>query len=174
MLYLILFRFLKHIGENKIRKNNFAHVAPTSVIYAKINLMSLTEAKVSQLQEKAKLIRQSVLDMLIHAGSGHTAGSLDMADIFAYLYFYSIKHDTKNPAWQYRDRVVLSNGHIYPVLYATLAHAGYYEIDKLKTLRKFGAEIDKLRDSNRDDDSFDFREQKIAAMHQQLNMFDLV
>ena len=110
--------------------------------------MSLTEAKISQLQEKAKLIRQSVVDMLIHAGSGHTAGSLDMADIFSYLYFYSIKHDPKNPSWQYRDRVVLSNGHICPVLYATLAHAGYFEIDKLKTLRKFGSILQGHPDRN--------------------------
>ena len=110
--------------------------------------MSLTEAKVNQLQEKAKLIRQSVVDMLIHAGSGHTAGSLDMADIFAYLYFYSIKHDPKNPSWQYRDRMVLSNGHICPVLYATLAHAGYFSLDKLKTLRKFGSELQGHPDRN--------------------------
>lgn len=110
--------------------------------------MSLTEAKVSQLQEKAKLIRQSVVDMLIHAGSGHTAGSLDMADIFAYLYFYSIKHDPKNPSWQYRDRIVLSNGHICPVLYATLAHAGYFSLDILKTLRKFGSELQGHPDRN--------------------------
>jgi transketolase len=110
--------------------------------------MSLTEAKVSQLQEKAKLIRQSVVDMLIHAGSGHIAGSLDMADIFAYLYFYSIKHDPKNPAWQYRDRVVLSNGHICPVLYATLAHSGYFDLGKLKTLRRFGSELQGHPDRN--------------------------
>ena len=110
--------------------------------------MSLTEAKVLTLQEKAKAIRKSVVEMLMHAGSGHLAGSLDMADIFAYLYFYSLKHDPKNPHWEYRDRIVLSNGHIAPVLYSSLAHAGYFDVDQLKTLRKFGSKLQGHPDRN--------------------------
>jgi transketolase len=110
--------------------------------------MSLTNEKVLQLQEKAKVIRQSVIDMLIEAGSGHTAGSLDMADIFTYLYFHSLKHDPKNPKWEYRDRLILSNGHICPVLYATMAHSGYFPIEQLKTLRKFGSPLQGHPDRN--------------------------
>ena len=110
--------------------------------------MSLTNEKVLQLQEKAKIVRQSVIDMLVEAGSGHTAGSLDMADIFTYLYFHSLKHDPKNPKWEYRDRLILSNGHICPVLYACMAHAGYFAIDKLQTLRKFGSPLQGHPDRN--------------------------
>ena len=110
--------------------------------------MSLTEVKVSELKAKAQAIRDLVLDMLREAGSGHTAGSLDMADIFAYLYFYSLKHDPKNPTWQYRDRVILSNGHICPVLYASLALSGYFPVEELKTLRKFGSSLQGHPDRN--------------------------
>lgn len=90
---------------------------------------------------KANEIRQSIIEMLLSAGSGHTAGPLGMADIFTLLYFHILKHDPKNPAWEERDRVILSNGHICPVLYATMAHAGYFPVEELKTLRKFGSRL---------------------------------
>lgn len=98
---------------------------------------SLTEEKFRFLFEKAYAIRRSIVEMLIEAKSGHTAGPLDMADIFTYLYFHALKHDPKKPDWEYRDRLVLSNGHICPVLYSTMAHAGYFPVSELKTLRKF-------------------------------------
>lgn len=101
----------------------------------------LTENKIAKLAEQAKAIRISILEMLIEAGSGHTAGPLDMADIFTVLYFHTLKHNPKDPKWEERDRLVLSNGHICPVLYATLAHAGYMPISELKTLRKFGSRL---------------------------------
>ncbi len=103
--------------------------------------MLLNEDKIKFLTDKAHSIRQSIVEMLIEAKSGHTAGPLDMADIFTYLYFHGLKHDAKNPKWQYRDRLVLSNGHICPVLYATLAHAGYFPLSELQTLRKFGSKL---------------------------------
>lgn len=103
--------------------------------------MSLTDDKVKLLEKKALDIRRSILESLIEAGSGHTAGPLDMADIFTYLYFHALKHDPKKPDWPYRDRLVLSNGHIAPVLYATMAHAGYFPVSELKTLRKFGSKL---------------------------------
>jgi len=103
--------------------------------------MSLNRDKVTSLEKKAAIIRRSVIEMLIEAGSGHTAGSLGMADIFAYLYFYKLKHDSKNPRWKYRDRLILSNGHICPVLYASMAHAGYFPISELENLRKFGSHL---------------------------------
>lgn len=101
----------------------------------------LTSDEVRSLELKANAIRQSIIEMLAAAGSGHTAGPLDMADIFALLYFEVMKHDPKNPDWEDRDRLVLSNGHICPVLYATLAHAGYFDIEELVTLRKFGTRL---------------------------------
>ena len=110
--------------------------------------MSLTESKISILEQKAKEIRQSVIDMLREAGSGHTAGSLDIIDILVCLYFNNLLHDPKNPNWEYRDHIVLSNGHTCPGFYATLAHAGYFKIEELKTLRKFGSRLQGHPDRN--------------------------
>ncbi len=101
----------------------------------------LTDEKVKKLEITANKIRQSIIEMLLLAGSGHTAGPLGMADIFTALYFHILKHNPSNPAWPDRDRLVLSNGHICPVLYATMAHAGYFPISELKTLRKFGSKL---------------------------------
>ena len=93
------------------------------------------------IEEKASLIRQSIIEMLVAAGSGHTAGPLGMADIFATLYFKILTHNPADPTWSGRDHVILSNGHICPVLYATMAHAGYFEVSELLTLRKFGSRL---------------------------------
>jgi transketolase len=103
--------------------------------------MFLPEEKILELEKKANDIRISIIEMLMAAGSGHTAGPLGMADIFTLLYFHVLKHDPKNPSWPERDRLVLSNGHICPVYYATLAHAGYFPVEELKTLRKFGTRL---------------------------------
>jgi transketolase len=91
--------------------------------------------------EKAKLIRESILEMLADAGSGHTAGPLGMADVFATLYFYSLKHRPSQSDWSERDRLILSNGHICPVYYAALAHSGYFPVSELLTLRQFGSRL---------------------------------
>ena len=101
----------------------------------------LSDEKIKKLEIKANDIRQSIIKMLVEAGSGHTAGSLGMADIFTLFYFHILKHDPKNSSWEERDRLVLSNGHICPVLYATMAHAGYFPIEELQTLRKFGSRL---------------------------------
>ncbi|MEO8637442.1 MAG: transketolase [Candidatus Taylorbacteria bacterium] len=101
----------------------------------------LDDKKIHELELTANQIRTSIIEMLIEAGSGHTAGPLGMTDIFTYLYFYALKHDPKKPDWSERDRLVLSNGHICPVLYATMAHAGYFPVSELKTLRKFGTRL---------------------------------
>ncbi|WKZ26502.1 MAG: transketolase [Candidatus Paceibacterota bacterium] len=101
----------------------------------------LTDQKKDELALIANNVRQSIIESLIEAGSGHTAGPLGMADIFTVLYFHLLKHDPKNPLWEERDRVILSNGHICPVLYATMAHAGYFPVEELKTLRKFGSHL---------------------------------
>lgn len=101
----------------------------------------LTDDEVHSLESKANEIRQSIIEMLVAAGSGHTAGPLGMADIFTLLYFKVLNHRPSDPFWEERDRLVLSNGHICPVLYATMAHAGYFPIEELLTLRKFGSRL---------------------------------
>ena len=101
----------------------------------------LHDEKTKFLEEKALEIRKSIIEALVEAKSGHTAGPLGMADIFTAFYFHILKQDPKNPTWEDRDRVVLSNGHICPVLYATMAHAGYFPVEELKTLRKFGSRL---------------------------------
>ncbi len=101
----------------------------------------LTQDKIFELEKKANEIRLSIIEMLVSAGSGHTAGPLGMADFFTYMFFHGLKHDPKDPMWIDRDRFVLSNGHICPVYYATMAHAGYMPIAELNTLRKFGSRL---------------------------------
>ena len=102
---------------------------------------NLTDGQIKELKLIANKIRISIIEMLTEAGSGHTAGALGMSDIFTLLYFHTLKHDPKNPLWANRDRLVLSNGHICPVLYATMAHAGYFPIEELKTLRQFRSRL---------------------------------
>ncbi len=97
--------------------------------------MSLTDKEIQNLELQANAIRISLIDMLEDAGSGHTAGPLGMADIFTALYFHILHHDPKNPDMPERDRLVLSNGHIVPIRYVTMAHAGYFPLEELKTLR---------------------------------------
>jgi transketolase len=94
-----------------------------------------------QLELQANTIREAIIKMLVEAGSGHSAGSLGMADVFTALYFDILNHRPKQPDWPDRDRLLLSNGHIAPVLYATLAHAGYFPTKELDTLRKFGSRL---------------------------------
>jgi len=101
----------------------------------------LTDAEVKALVDHANAIRATIIEMLVAAGSGHTAGPLGMADIFTALYFHVLTHDPKNPDWPERDRLMLSNGHITPVRYATMAHAGYFPIEECLTLRKFGSRL---------------------------------
>jgi transketolase len=101
----------------------------------------LTDEKRLELGKKAESIRETIIHMLTAAGSGHTAGPLGMADIFTVFYFHILNHDPKNPDWPERDRLILSNGHITPVRYAAMAHAGYFPIEECMTLRKFGSRL---------------------------------
>lgn len=101
----------------------------------------ISETKVRELELKANEIRQSIIEMLVAAGSGHTAGPLGMADIFTAMYFHVLHHDPKKPDMPERDRFILSNGHIAPVRYATMAHAGYFPVAELLTLRKIGSRL---------------------------------
>ncbi|MCX7863046.1 MAG: transketolase [Bacteroidales bacterium] len=86
-------------------------------------------------------IRKSIIEMLAEAGSGHLGGSLGLADIFTCLYFSELKHNPNNPSWEERDRLILSIGHVAPVLYATLAYAGYFDTKELLSLRKINSRL---------------------------------
>lgn len=96
---------------------------------------------IEQLRLTAKSIRIWVVKSLAAAGSGHLGGSLGMADVLTMLYFKVLRHDPKNPFWSCRDRFILSIGHVAPVLYSTLAHAGYFPLEELLTLRKLGSRL---------------------------------
>lgn len=98
---------------------------------------NLTDEKIKFLEKTANDIRVSIIEMLVSAGSGHSAGPLGMTDVFTALYFFILRHNPGDPFWEERDRLILSNGHIAPVLYATMAHAGYFPVKELLTLRKF-------------------------------------
>jgi transketolase len=100
-----------------------------------------TKLSVEELETKAAEIRKSIIEMLVTAGSGHSAGPLGLADIFTALYFDILNHDPTKPDWDDRDIVLLSNGHCVPVQYAAMAHAGYFPLSELKTLRKLGARL---------------------------------
>lgn len=96
---------------------------------------------IADLEKLAYDIRQEVIKMLTTAGSGHSAGALGMADVFTALYFRVLRHNPNNPDWDDRDRLVLSNGHICPVLYATLASAGYFGKEELRSLRRLNSRL---------------------------------
>ena len=96
---------------------------------------------ISGLEKKANDIRVDVIRMLEHAGSGHSAGPLGLADIFSALYFHILKHNPKKPDWDERDILILSNGHCTPVRYVAMAHAGYFPKPEIMTLRKFGSRL---------------------------------
>src|SRR5882757_3940416 len=93
------------------------------------------------LEKIANDIREDIIRMLEHAGSGHTAGPLGEADIYTALYFDVLKHDPKKPDWEDRDILLQSNGHCVPVRYVTMAHAGYFDKKELMTLRQLGSRL---------------------------------
>lgn len=100
------------------------------------------DVDLKKLENTACQIREDIIGMLLEAKSGHSAGPLGMADVFTALYFGGVLNiDPKNPDWSDRDRVILSNGHIAPVHYASLARRGYFPVEELKTLRKFGSRL---------------------------------
>ncbi len=93
------------------------------------------------LRDIAKTIRKQIVLSLAEAGSGHLGGSLGLADVFTVLYFNQLHQNPENPLWPQRDRLILSIGHVAPVFYATLALAGYFPKEELKTLRKLGSRL---------------------------------
>lgn len=103
--------------------------------------MATKKLTISELETKATVIREDIIKMLEAAGSGHSAGPLGLADIFTAMYFDILRHDPKEPEWEERDLLLLSNGHCAPVLYASMAEAGYFNKKELQTLRQFGSRL---------------------------------
>lgn len=96
---------------------------------------------ITDLQHKAYAIREDIIRMLEHAGSGHSAGPLGLAEVFTALYFNIMNYDPDRPDWDERDYFFLSNGHCVPVQYAAMAEAGFFDKKELLTLRKFGSRL---------------------------------
>ena len=101
----------------------------------------MTQLTIKQLEHMAYTLREDVIRMLEAAGSGHSAGPLGMAELFSVLYFDVLRHEPSNPEWNDRDFFFLSNGHCVPIQYAAMAEAGYFPVDELLTLRKFGSRL---------------------------------
>lgn len=101
----------------------------------------MEESKLRELKKTAVKIRMGILEGVHAAKSGHPGGSLSIADVMTYLYFAQMRIDPTDPAWEERDRFVLSKGHCAPALYATLANRGYFPVEELTTLRKYGSRL---------------------------------
>ncbi len=101
----------------------------------------MSKPSVKQIQSIANDMRISIIKMLEHAGSGHPAGSLGLADLVATLYFNIMNIDPKNPNCEDRDIFIMSNGHCVPVQYAAMAEAGFFDKKELMTLRKYGTRL---------------------------------
>jgi transketolase len=101
----------------------------------------LSDTDLQNLAQTATTIRQRIIHMLLEAGSGHSAGALGMTDVFTTLYFSVLNHTPSQPHHPDRDYLLVSNGHICPVWYATLAEAGYFPVEELTTLRKINSRL---------------------------------
>ncbi|HJN85410.1 MAG TPA: transketolase [Patescibacteria group bacterium] len=104
-------------------------------------MLTIHDKKVQELEERSTEIRRDLIKMLTNAGSGHSAGPLDLTEIFVSLYFHVMNHKPKQPKWKHRDRLYLSCGHVCPIQYVVMAHAGYFPKKELMTLRKLGTRL---------------------------------
>jgi transketolase len=103
--------------------------------------------KIAGLEEKARQLRIAIVKTLHKSQSGHTGGSLSAIDMVCALYFHKMRHNPQDPAWDGRDRFVLSKGHAAPALYVTLADLGYFPSEDLLTLRQLGSHLQGHPDS---------------------------
>jgi len=96
----------------------------------------MSNTDLAQLKSTASQIRRDIVRMVHACQSGHPGGSLGCADFFVALYFHALKHNPKfNMDGKNEDLFFLSNGHISPVWYSTLARAGYFDAKELATFR---------------------------------------
>jgi transketolase len=101
--------------------------------------MQYTDTQIKELENKARVIRRLIVEMLARAGSGHPGGSLSSADLITALFFAVLRHRPAQPHWPERDRFHMSKGHCCPLWYAVLAESGYFSKEKLLTLRQLGS-----------------------------------
>ena len=99
----------------------------------------MEQTKINELKAIAAKVRLNILEGTHAAASGHPGGSLSIADIMSYLYFEEMNIDPKNPAWDERDRLVLSKGHTAPALYGALAQKGFFDPAEIKNLRNINS-----------------------------------
>ena len=109
----------------------------------------LEKLEKQELEKKAKIVREDIINEVYCAKSGHPGGSLSVADILTVLYFRELKVDEKNPKWEDRDRVVLSKGHCSPALYSCLANRGFFPVEDLKTFRNMNSYLQGHPDKNK-------------------------
>lgn len=101
----------------------------------------LPSSTLERLRNRATLVRRHIVTMVHGANSGHVGGSLGATELLVALYFHLMSHDPTRPDWPERDRFILSKGHCTPVLYATLAEAGYFALEDLATFRRPGSHL---------------------------------
>ncbi|MEL7601589.1 MAG: transketolase, partial [Bacillota bacterium] len=101
----------------------------------------MKKCTIEELERHARDIRVDIVESVYRARSGHPGGSLSIAEILSVLYFDEMNTDPANPAWEKRDRFVLSKGHAAPAYYAALAERGYFPVEYLKTLRKIDSKL---------------------------------
>jgi len=95
----------------------------------------MDEKRLNELRKYSTIIRRHIIEAVYNAKSGHPGGSLSSADIITVLYFNEMRVDPKNPAWEDRDRFVLSKGHCSPALYGALAERGFFPVEELLKFR---------------------------------------
>lgn len=108
-----------------------------------------TESLILDLEARARTLRREIVQMVHRVGSGHCGGSLSAADIVTALYFHQMKLDPAQPTWFDRDRFILSKGHAAPLLYAALAHKGFFPTEELTTLRTLDSRLQGHPDRNK-------------------------
>ncbi|PIR47505.1 transketolase [Candidatus Uhrbacteria bacterium CG10_big_fil_rev_8_21_14_0_10_50_16] len=104
-------------------------------------MLTIHDEEVRAIEDRAQEMRRDLIKMLTHAGSGHSAGPLDLAEIFATLYFHVMSYKRTMPNWKHRDRLYLSCGHVVPIQYVAMAHAGFFPKKELMSLRRYGTRL---------------------------------
>lgn len=121
---------------NTLGKYRFAHPQ-----FENINHMP-TESNLENLQKICSQVRRDIVRMVHAVQSGHPGGSLGCTEYFVSLYNHVMEYDNSfNMDGENEDMFFLSNGHISPVFYSTLARAGFFEVSELGTFRKLGTRL---------------------------------
>ena len=111
--------------------------------------MVLENLEIRELEQRARKIREDIIDEVYYAKSGNPGGSLSIADILTVLYFKEMNINPQDPNWEDRDRFVLSKGHCSPALYSCLANRGFFPVEDLKTFRNINSYLQGHPDKNK-------------------------